>query len=137
MKSFLLLMLAAALAGQPCAAQCDKEFILTASLVEYLDSSYQVTRTMDDNSSIRISRDSVTISPEHDPTLTGAVTQFTCNWQTPWIDGRSVIKAVFNDRGVETPLTLILEAKNGHLSLTILFDKKPDRIIRIWPTVKK
>ncbi|MFT3675407.1 MAG: hypothetical protein QM781_05870 [Chitinophagaceae bacterium] len=137
MKLFLLLMLATALAGQPCAAQCDKGFVLTASLVEYLDASYQVTRTMDDNSSIRISRDSVTISPEHDPALTGVVTQFTCNWQTPWIDGKSVIKAVFNDRGVETPLTLILEAKNGHLSLLILFDNKPERIIRIWPTVKK
>jgi len=137
MKSFLLLMLVAALAGKPCAAQCDKTFVLTASLVEYLDASYQVTRTMDDNSSIRIGRDSVTISPEHDPALTGAVTQFTCDWKTPWIDGRSVIKALFNDRGQETPLTLILEAKNGHLSLLILFDNKPEQIIRIWPTVKK
>jgi len=137
MKSFLLLMLAAALAGKPCAAQCDKAFVLTASLVEYLDPSYQVTRTMDDNSSIRIGRDSVTITPEHDPALTGVVTQFTCDWKTPWIDGRSVIKALFNDRGQETPLTLILEAKNGHLSLLILFDNKPERIIRIWPTVKR
>lgn len=137
MKSFLVLLLATALAGSRCAAQCDKEFILTASLVEYLDPAYEVVRTMDDNSSIRISRDSVTITPERDPALTGVVTQYTCNWQTPWIDGRSVIKARFNDRGQETPLTLILEGKNGHLSFLILFDNKPERIIRIWPTVKK
>lgn len=137
MKSFLVLMLAIALAGSRCAAQCDKEFILTTSLVEYLNPAYEVERTMDDNSSIRISRDSVTITPQHDPALTGTVTQFTCNWQTPWIDGRSVIKARFNDRGQDTPITLILEAKNGHLSLLILFDNKPERIIRIWPTVKK
>lgn len=130
-------MLATALAWKPCMAQCEKEFILTASMVEYLDSTNKVVRTQDDNSNIRISRQSVTITPQYDPPLSGKVNHFACNWDKPWQDGKTEIKAHFTDRGTEFPITMILQAQKGHLSLLILFDDNPNRKIRIWPSVKE
>lgn len=128
---FAVLLLCASGAGF---AQCDKPVILTSSKTEYLDASGNVERTEDEQSTVEIRKDTMIISPGNEPhTMMAAIKSNTCNWNVPFKEGKSVIKATLNNEdGTETKnITITIEGKDGKIIFIAVMDHEPNRQIRL------
>jgi hypothetical protein len=114
-------------------SQCDKDVILTSSKTEYLDGSGAVQRTVDEQSTIEITKSQVIISPGNtDRKMTGTVQSATCNWSTSYQEGKTVIKAVFDDpSGGQRHATLTTEGKSGTITFLMEIAEMPDQKIRV------
>ena len=86
----LLLMAACHLTGY---AQCDKKILLTGSKTEYLNAEGSVERSEDEQTTIEYDKNNITITPgNEDHRMVGTITSTECNWQTPFKDGKTVLK---------------------------------------------
>ncbi|MBA4853813.1 hypothetical protein [Emticicia sp. BO119] len=131
MKNFLLLVLVCfSFAGF---AQCNLDLALTSNKTEYLDNSGTVQRTVDENSTIEIIKKQVLINPGNNGNImTANITAATCEWPTAYKEGKSVIKADFNDPSGETRhVTMTIEGKDGKTTFTMEIAEMPDRVIRV------
>lgn len=113
--------------------QCDKNLVLTSSRTEYTDSSGNVQRTEDENTTIEIGKNTITISPGSRTVMAGTIRSTACNWKTPFKEGLTELKTVFEDNGNSRYITIRLEGKDGKVSFTVIMDDYPDRRIRVWP----
>jgi len=112
-------------------AQCDKKVVLNSSRTEYVDSSGNVERTVDENTVIEITQSEITIAPA-DRKMTGTVKYEKCNWTKPFKEGKSVLKTVITDQGGDVQnVTITIEGKDGRVYLTAVVDNTPNRIIRV------
>ena len=130
----LLFLLVLLLFVQLCGfAQCSEEVILSASKTEYLNGSGVLQRTVDESSTIEISKTRVVIKPGNaDQVMSGAITSDTCNWKSPYTEGLTVIHALFDDSSAEPRhVTLKLEGASGKITLLMEIQEMPDRIIRV------
>lgn len=114
-------------------AQCGEEAILSASKTEYLNGSGLLQRTVDESSTIEISKTKITIKPGNpDQVMTGTITSDSCNWKTPYIEGLTVIHAVFEDPSAEPRhVTLTLKGALGKVTLLMEIQEMPDRKIQL------
>ncbi|WP_132051128.1 hypothetical protein [Pseudocnuella soli] len=127
---FTLLLLAATTTAL---AQCDKNVLLSSSKTEYIDASGNVDRTVEENSTVAINKDSIVITPGHDQTMTGTIVSKTCNWTVPFKEGKSVMKVQLKN-GTDSEvrnLTITVEGKEGKVTLLAVMDEMPDRQIRV------
>lgn len=130
----LLFLLVLLLFVQFCGfAQCSEEVILSASKTEYLNGSGVLQRTVDESSTIEISKTRVVIKPGNaDQVMSGAITYDTCNWKSPYTEGLTVIHALFDDSSAEPRhVTLKLEGASGKITLLMEIQEMPDRKIRV------
>lgn len=130
----LLFLLVLLLFVQFCGfAQCSEEVILSASKTEYLNGSGVLQRTVDESSTIEISKTRVVIKPGNaDQVMSGAITSDTCNWKSPYTEGLTVIHALFDDSSAEPRhVTLKLEGASGKITLLMEIQEMPDRKIRV------
>jgi len=130
----LLFLLVLLLFVQLCGfAQCSEEVILSASKTEYLNGSGVLQRTVDESSTIEISKTRVVIKPGNaDQVMSGAITSDTCNWKSPYTEGLTVIHALFDDSSAEPRhVTLKLEGASGKITLLMEIQEMPDRKIRV------
>lgn len=113
-------------------AQCNLDLSLTASKTEYLDSTDVVQRTVDENTTIEITKTQVLISPGTHSTMTGNIKSVTCNWTTAYKEGKSVIKMEFEDpSGNLSNATLTIEGKGGQVTFTMTMAAMPNMKIRV------
>jgi hypothetical protein len=114
-------------------AQCDKTKVLTASKTEYLDANKVVQKTIDETTRIEYSKSEITIIHGSDgDQMTGTIKSDSCDWKTPFKEGRSVIKAIISERSGDTKnLTITLEGKDGKLTFLAEVDEMPDRKLRL------
>ncbi|GAA4467196.1 hypothetical protein GCM10023189_50390 [Nibrella saemangeumensis] len=78
--------------------QCEKDVLLTSSKTEYLDGAGVVQRVVDEQSTIEINKSQVIIKPGNaDRKMVGTIESTTCNWSTAYQEGKTVIKAVFDE----------------------------------------
>ncbi len=116
-------------------AQCDKELTLISSKTEYLDGSGNLQRTVDEESNIEIKKSEVTITPgSGDRTMVGKIESTTCNWPAAYKEGKTVIKAIFEDGGQNLHVTITLEGKEGNTTFLLEIAEMPDRKIRVLIT---
>lgn len=129
---FALLSLSPAL----CFGQCDQNTVLSSSKTEYLDASGAVERTVDEQSTVEISKTQVVITPGNvDQKMTGTIQSTTCTWATPYQDGKTVLKAVFDiPSGNQMHATLTIEGKAAQITLLMEVDEMPNRKIRVSAT---
>lgn len=113
--------------------QCDQKLLLFSSKTEYLDSNKVVQRTVDENTTIEISRTTVSIMPgTKEDEMHGPVKSIKCTWKIPFKEGKAVIKAALSDeRGEVNNITITLEAKEGKLNLIAELDEAPEKKIRL------
>ena len=80
MKEFIFIL--AVLVGMNTYAQCDKKLSLTSSKTEYLDASGQLKKSVDENTTIEISKTELTIVPgAEENKMAGPVKSVVCNWK--------------------------------------------------------
>ncbi|HWV29003.1 MAG TPA: hypothetical protein VN038_05100 [Dyadobacter sp.] len=133
MKNLLLLLVLLLFVQFRSFAQCSEEVILSASKTEYLNASDVLQRTVDESSTIEISKTRVVIKPGNaDQVMSGAITSDTCNWKSPYTEGLTVIHALFDDSSAEPRhVTLKLEGASGKITLLMEIQEMPDRKIRV------
>lgn len=128
-----LLLLAFVCVGFSGFAQCNLDLALTSNKTEYLDGSGAIQRTVDEASTINITKKQVVIDPGNNGNImTGNITSATCEWLTAYKEGKSVIKADFEDpSGGTFHATMTLEGKGDKILLTMEVAEMADKIIRV------
>ena len=117
-STFLLALLLLLLSTTASVAQCDMDLRLTSSKTEYLDAQGTLQRTVEEQSTVEITRTGVTITPPSDPQMKGIIKSHDCKWKVPFKEGKSIIKATFTDEQKGTlNATITIEGKDGVVTL--------------------
>ncbi len=122
MKKKILLLMFGFVTGIFSYAQCDKKIMLYGSSFEMLNASDEVK--LKDDRSISIVYDSkLLLFTPGDITLEGTVNSITCNWKTPFKEGKTVIMAtITRTDGTNVNGTITIEGKNGQNILIAEFE---------------
>lgn len=113
-------------------AQCDKKVTLTGSRTEYLGADSSVQRTEDEHSLIEFDKNNITIIPgNEDHKMNGTITSATCNWQTPFKEGKTVLKVALDDNDKKVNITITITGKDGKISFLAEVDNDPNKKIRL------
>ncbi|HVZ57249.1 MAG TPA: hypothetical protein VG870_11365 [Chitinophagaceae bacterium] len=124
MKKVLFIGLTVLLTSLGAVAQCGgKALILTGSKAEFLDERGNVQHT--DDSKVVCRLDTQKVEFEHndqpDETISGAVEKLSCQWTTPFRDGKTTFTSQLTDKsGDPRDAQVLIEGKDG--KLTILLD---------------
>ncbi len=129
MKKQVLILLFVVVAGSSSYAQCDKKSVLTSSLTEYLTSSGEIRKTVEEATTIEFDSKTIVVTPG-DHTMEGTVSSITCDWKMPYKEGKTVIKTTIAiGDGQTMDVTITIEGKDGKIIL--LFEESPEKRIRI------
>ena len=130
-KTFFLSLLV--IAGMISYAQCDKKFVLTSSKTEYLNATNVLQRTVDEMTTIEVSKSEIIITPgAKEDKLNGTIKSATCDWKVPFKEGKTIIKALITDpSGDAKNVTITLKGKDGKLIFLIELDDDSDKKIRV------
>lgn len=128
-----LLLLAFVCLGFSGFAQCNLDVALTSSKTDYFDGSGVLQRSVDENSTIEITKKQVLINPGNSGNLmTANITSATCDWSAPYKEGKSVIKAETEiEPGNIRHSTITIEGKDGKITFTMEITEMPDRVIKV------
>ncbi|MGN6440134.1 MAG: hypothetical protein ACTHMM_26640 [Agriterribacter sp.] len=133
-KIILSLTVILCCAGIEGFAQCGKKILLTASKTEYLDTAGNVTRSVEEKSTIEIKEKEIIISPGTNPPMIGSFTVESCAWPSAFKKGKSVYNAHFESSGQEAKdVAIIIEAKDGRLVFIGKVKDQPHKTIRLYP----
>lgn len=113
-------------------AQCDKKVILTASKTEYLGADSVVQRSEDEKSEVVIDKTSISVQPGDRQPMNGTVNSYTCNWTTPYKEGKMVLKTTFSDGNESKNVTITITGTGGKL-LFLAEVEGEDKKIRLTP----
>jgi Tfp pilus assembly protein PilE len=133
MKKVLLIVLLLSGFTAVSYAQCEKKTMVTASKTEYLAADNTVERSEDEKTTVQIDKTDITvITSNGNQKMEGKIKSNTCNWTTPFKDGKTVISTLLVDpNGESKEMTITIEGKNGNLTLLALFVQDPSRRIRL------
>jgi hypothetical protein len=133
MKSIILTLCLLAAGSMVCFAQCDKKVNLTSTKTEYLNASGMVDRTVDEDTEVQIGKSDVTvIINKGDKQMSGAIKSSTCDWKTPYKEGKTVINTTLYDpNGNGVDFTITIEGREGKLILLAESKQMPDKKIRL------
>ena len=112
-------------------AQCDKTIVLNSSKTNHLDESGAITRTEDETAEIVIDKSAVNIAVNGEHKITANIKSNTCNWTTPFKEGKSVIKAVADMNGEDHNVTITIEGKDGKVTLLFELEEQPGDKIKV------
>jgi hypothetical protein len=112
--------------------QCEKKTVLTAAKTDHLLADSSVERSEDGVITIEFDKTTFHVNPPNESPLTGKVDSFTCNWSTPYKEGKTWMKVTLtNAQGETQRATVIVEGKNGKVTLFAVLDGEPDHKIRL------
>lgn len=133
MKKMVIVLVLLSTGALVSYGQCDKKVVITASKSEYLGADSTVQRTKDEQTMVEFDKTTITIVPGGDDhKMTGTVKSYTCNWQTPFKEGKTSIKAsVSNDQGETMNLTITIGGKDGKINFLAEVDEEPAKKIRL------
>lgn len=130
MKKHILLLLLF-VTGISSYAQCDKKIILSSSASEHLNGINEVQNTDDRTTTMEYDSKAITITID-EYTLEGTVNAITCDWKTPYKEGKTVIKATMTrTNGEQMTTTITIEGKDGKNILVAAFDESPNQKLRL------
>lgn len=126
-----ILAVALVLAGSTISfAQCEKPVKLTSSVTTYLNDKGEVEKTADEQTIVTLSKTEITITPG-DHMMNGSVTEYTCNWTTPFKEGKTTLKALLTDGNNDLHVNITIEGKDGKVTLTFTADEMPGKKIQV------
>ncbi|WP_295719674.1 hypothetical protein [Mucilaginibacter sp.] len=126
----IFLMVAGTTAGF---AQCDQTVTLTSSKTSQLDDQGNID-SRDEHTVITISKTEITIVPGgEDHKMSGQISSKTCDWKTPFKEGKTVIKAKLSDENGdhEKNATITITGAAGKVTLTFEAEEKPGKKIQV------
>jgi hypothetical protein len=130
-KSLIIIFLM--IAGTTAAfAQCDQTVTLTSSKSNQFDDQGHID-SRDEHTVITISKTEITITPGSDHKMSGQISSKTCDWKTPFKEGKTVIKAKLSDENGdhEKNATITITGAAGKVTLTFEAEEKPGKKIQV------
>jgi hypothetical protein len=115
-------------------SQCDRKLKITSSKTEYLNEKLEVQRSVDEPVIVTISKTTITIeiNGEDEKKMTGTITPVSCQWKTPFKDGKTIMKAEIADQRGDTKSTSItIEGKDGKVTFLLELNESQDKKIRL------
>ena len=132
MKKIILILSLLAAGSTLSFAQCDKKVMLTTSKTQHLDATGAVLRTDAEKAVVEINKSELKINVNDDHKMTGVIKSNTCNWTTPYKEGKTIIKAtISNDQGEDKNVTITSEGKDGKVTLLFEMEGQPDDRIKV------
>lgn len=132
MKKIILTLLLAGTLAAGAFAQCDQKIVINSSKTEHRDEKGELTRTVDENAEVQIDKANFTVAINGEQRISGNVKSITCDWKTPFKEGKSVIKATAsNQNGDEKDVTITIEGKDGKVYLNFDIADEPGDKVRI------
>ncbi len=133
MKKQILIVLLLSAAGISSYAQCDKKIVFTSGKTEFLNSNNELQKTKEELTTVEYDSKEIIITPG-DNIMEGTVNSVSCDWKTPFKEGKTVIKATLTSANGKTMnMTITIEGIDGKLTLLGEFDEMADRKIRLTP----
>lgn len=111
-------------------AQCEKPVRLVSSLTKHFNDKGELERSTEEQTVITISNTELTIAPG-DHVLSGAVSDYTCNWTVPFKEGKTTLKSFVSDGNNDLHVSITIEGKDGKVTLTFLAEEEPGKKIQI------
>jgi metal-dependent hydrolase (beta-lactamase superfamily II) len=113
--------------------QCDKAITFKSSKTTMFDAEGKLDRVKDETTIVTISKSEIVIIPGGDDhRLGGTITSKTCDWSTPYKDGKMVIKGTLeNTDGNEMHATLTIIGVGGKITLTFEAEEIGKRKIQV------
>jgi hypothetical protein len=133
MKSFIIIVLSLLIFSASGNAQCSKKVIWTAAKAEFLDSTGNITKTMDEKIEITNSKTEIKLmhSDKEEDALSGTIKDFSCNWKDAFKNGKTIIKTDLTQNNGDTRTSVItIEAKNGKITIVVEMNS-PDGPLKI------
>ncbi|MEO7216411.1 hypothetical protein [Mucilaginibacter sp.] len=113
-------------------AQCDKPVMLIASATNYYNAKGELQRSKDEETIITLTKTQIIIAPgDEDHKMTGDIKTYTCNWSTPYKEGKTVVTTVFTDGGKSLNATVTIVGKAGKITATMEAAEMPDMKIQV------
>lgn len=114
-------------------AQCDKKVTITASKTEYLGADSSLQRAEDEKTVVEFDKTAISITPGNEGrTMSGTITSYVCNWQTPYKVGKTRMKVTLTSPQGETKnITITIEGQKGKIIFLAEMDDNPDKKIRL------
>ena len=133
MRSIIALIAVFTLFGLSAQAQCSKKLIITASRTEFLGADSSLQRAEDEPSTVEFDSTNVTVTHgTQQEKIVGTVSKYTCNWNVPFKEGKTVMKAAFSNEGGEVKnVTITITGKNNKITFLAEMDDQADRKIRL------
>jgi hypothetical protein len=131
MKQLLLaaVLLTAATSGY---GQCEKKTVLSASKTDHLAADSSVERVDEGRVTIEFDKTTFLVSPENQSPLTGKVDSVTCNWPSPYKEGKTRMKITLTSpQGELQHFTVTIEGNAGKVTLLAVMDDQPDQKTRL------
>lgn len=132
MKKLLLGGFLLAAATPATYAQCDKTVVITSSKTEHLGADSTVIRTDDEMDTVEFDKTTLNVSingANGFQKLKGTVNSYTCDWSSPFKEGRTVLKGTLtNDNGESRGLTITVTGKAGKISFLADVEGEDDRV---------
>lgn len=116
----IILLLACSLIGYIGYSQCGKRNLVTSNKMEQLEANGEVGRVREETLTIEFDGKEIIATPPDDQVARGQVTSITCEWKTPYKEGKTVIKAHLVDpNNNEFDVEITIEGKEGKLTMMI------------------
>lgn len=132
MKQIILSFLILGFAVTAVKAQCGKRNVITSSQWELLDSAGATIRTLDRNFFMEFDDKEITVIPGESGAGTGKVEIISCEWKTPFKEGKTVFKSTITDpEGKLFPIKVVIEGKDGKVTARIDIDDPEQRPIKL------
>ncbi|MBD1366228.1 hypothetical protein IDJ77_20620 [Mucilaginibacter sp. ZT4R22] len=113
-------------------AQCDKPVMLISSATNYYNAKGELQRSKEEETIITLTKTQVIIAPGNEEhKMTGDIKTYTCNWATPYKDGKTVVTTVFTDGGKSFNATVTIEGKAGKVTATMEAAEMPNIKIQV------
>ena len=130
-KISLVLLLAAC--SHLSYGQCDKVVTLKSSKTNHLDEKGNIESTKEEAAVITIGKTQLTIVPgDEDHTISGPIISKTCDWTTPFKDGKMVLKAKLEDNnGQQQNCTMTITGVAGKITLLFETEENPGKRIMV------
>ncbi|MCC8424935.1 hypothetical protein [Mucilaginibacter sp. UR6-11] len=113
--------------------QCDKTVTLKSSKTLIFDEAGKLERTKEEPVTITISKTYISIVTGNEgDTMSGDITSRTCEWTTPYKNGKTVVKGTLTrGDGNESHATLTIVGKDDKVTLTFEAEEKGKRKIQV------
>ena len=132
MKIFFLSVFFVVITTISTKAQCNQKVIIVSSKTNHLNNNKDVQSSVDETTTIEYDQKEISVSPGNDQAMHGTIKSVSCEWKTPFKNGKTVLKAALEgQQGQTMNLTITIEGNEGKINFLAEMDENSDEKISI------
>ncbi|QEC67568.1 hypothetical protein FRZ67_09790 [Panacibacter ginsenosidivorans] len=131
MKKFFVLIIAFIATGLVSKAQCEGATKWTCTKMKVVDASGNTVHEKEENVIVEVGSKNIEVTPEDQQDhMTGAVSDYKCQWPEPGKNGKTIVKGEVTDAGGKLRhATITIEGINGKITITLEAPEETTKIV--------